>query len=99
MSRTTFACTPPLAARPSRTPGPWLAALAALATAAVAGAGEQTLNVGATLHDGDGCEIQADGCRALAAGAPLYRERRFEAGERGAVLELRGGGVARLEPY
>lgn len=99
MSRPIFARTPPLAARPSRPPAPWLAALAALAAAGVAGAGEQPLDVGATLHDGDGCEIQPDGCRALATGAPLYRERRFEAGERGAVLELRGGGVARLEPH
>ncbi|HEU4412212.1 MAG TPA: hypothetical protein VFS43_43620 [Polyangiaceae bacterium] len=86
---------------PRRAPraAPWLVAAAALASAGAARAGEAPPRVGATVRDGGGCEAQAGGgCRALAPGAPLDRERDFVAGERGAVLELRGGGVARLAP-
>ncbi len=86
--------------RPSRLrAAPWLAAAAALAAAPAAWAAEAPPRFGATLRDGAGCEARPDGgCRALAKGSTLARGRDFVAGDRGAVLEFKGGGVARLSP-
>ncbi|HEU4532728.1 MAG TPA: hypothetical protein VFS00_01375, partial [Polyangiaceae bacterium] len=75
-------------------------AAAAFAAAGAAHAGELAPRVGATLREGGGCEaLAADApCRPLNAGATLARDHDFVAGERGAVLELKGGGVMRLAP-
>lgn len=91
-------------ARPRRVPraAPWLVAIAALASAEAARAGtpsSRAPRAGATVREGGGCEARPEGgCRALGAGTRLSRERDFVAGEQGAVLELGGGGIARLAP-
>jgi hypothetical protein len=77
-----------------------LASCAVLASAGVAHATEPGTRAGATVRAGGGCEATAGegACRPVTAGATLAREHDFVAGEGGAVLELKGGGVMRLAP-